>query len=246
MNSYPNYPEPDYQSQLNNYGFSYSNYDSAYPGYNTIISNISSSNSSPASIGSSAYSQAHFNQTSQPYYLNQNYSQLSSPSQYSYGYGPSSSSYGSSSYSNSSINSLSQSLTSTPSLTQSVNSTPITSHYTPVSYTTTYTSTPVLPLNDLLTKKSEKFKTPMKPKTKATSKSRPKVLKLDLSVTNIGFGTLEQIVLPSDISYGPNVSTKSFQCPECTSSFSSAAKLYMHHHKQHNNRSSTECPICCK
>jgi NAD-dependent SIR2 family protein deacetylase len=43
-----------------------------------------------------------------------------------------------------------------------------------------------------------------------------------------------------------NGAVKSFQCSECNASFSIAAKLYMHIHKHHKNRSSTECPICRK
>lgn len=36
------------------------------------------------------------------------------------------------------------------------------------------------------------------------------------------------------------------QCSTCNIEFNSAAKCLLHIHKHHNNRSSTECPICCK
>ena len=240
MDSYHNHSESNqhYQTSMNNYGFSYNNYDSAYyPGYNSVNSiSTSSSNTSPSSIASSPASSTNLNYplnnfnhltSPQPYY-NQSYSQSFDPSQYT---------YDSSNYSYSSFNRISQLANSTPNIT----------HYKPTSYTSTYTSTPSLPFTNDLTKNIDfKIKTPMKPKTITLHKSRSKVLKLDMSITNIGFGTLEQVVLPSDISNGTNKSVKTFKCPECTSTFSNAAKLYMHHHKEHQNRSSMECPICCK
>ena len=77
---------------------------------------------------------------------------------------------------------------------------------------------------------------------------RPKVLKLDLTKTNIGFGTVSstpsfQINSNSEIS---SEVTNTFSCNICEQSFTTAAKLFMHQHKYHKNGSSTQCPICCK
>jgi hypothetical protein len=62
-------------------------------------------------------------------------------------------------------------------------------------------------------------------------------MKLNISQTNIGFGTVEFTpVLSSDLISTPNNISKSFKCTECTASFSIAAKLFMHQHKQHKNK----------
>lgn len=81
------------------------------------------------------------------------------------------------------------------------------------------------------------------PMKKANNK-RPRVVKLDLTKTSIGFG------VPQKVSklQGNQVSEIEGQlnCTMCSRSFKSSAKLFMHQHKYHKNGSSLQCPICLK
>jgi hypothetical protein len=128
------------------------------------------------------------------------------------------------------------------------NYTPSFSHYKPTPYSVSYTSTPYQmalnsPVESIESDKSVCKK--KEPTTKQPARKRPKVIKLNISQTSIGFGSVNSTVLPSDINLPTNNLTKSFPCSECNSSFNIVAKLFMHQHKHHKNRSSTECPVCC-
>jgi hypothetical protein len=126
----------------------------------------------------------------------------------------------------------------------SANYTPTVSHYQPTNYSDTYTSTPhhsIINTSEFKVSSSTKRKDSTSDNNK--SHKRPKVMKLDINQTNIGFGPIEYNPVYSNDSIS---SSKLFQCTECSASFIIAAKLFMHQHKHHKNRSSNECPICCK
>ena len=240
MESY-NYQEQQTQyTSPNYYGFTYNNYytqqphynqaDSSYLYNNACYNSYSTNSTSPSSLSyssnNSLYNSTNISQ--QDIYepiqacsvssLNNQTSEFSSPKSYSY----------------------SNQTQYTPSI----------SHYQPTTYSSTYTSTPFTShLNkiDAIECVQPKVKKIKEKSSKSTGPhKRPKVIKLDISKTNIGFGNVVQTALPSDFNTTANNVHKSFNCTECNASFSIAAKLFMHQHKQHKNRSSTECPICGK
>jgi len=78
------------------------------------------------------------------------------------------------------------------------------------------------------------------------SKKRPRVIKLDLASTNIGFGVVHsktKVATTTDELVSENNPIK---CTMCNQTFVSMAKLFMHQHKYHKNGSSLQCPICYK
>lgn len=72
---------------------------------------------------------------------------------------------------------------------------------------------------------------------------RPRVVKLDLTRTSIGFGVPQKSSKLNDQVSDIDCQLK---CSMCSKSFKSSAKLFMHQHKYHNNGSSLQCPICLK
>lgn len=70
---------------------------------------------------------------------------------------------------------------------------------------------------------------------------RPRVVKLDLEQTSIGFGVPQKSTKLKDSDVEGQL-----KCTMCTKTFKSSAKLFMHQHKYHNNGSSLQCPICLK
>ena len=76
------------------------------------------------------------------------------------------------------------------------------------------------------------------------AEKRPRVIKLDLTKTSIGFGVAQKNNNRSETS--DQCSSNPFKCTMCTQSFNIAAKLFMHQHKYHKNGSSLQCPICFK
>ena len=222
----------NYQYESNTYGLA-KYYMQQYPADSSYLSNniYYNSNSSNGTSTESLYSPSSSYYSSstaspQPYFQqNQAYSVSSLTNQ------PEFSSPKAYSYTNTSTN------------------TPIAPQYQPTNYSSTYTSTPYQ-LNQIQTTNyaEPKVKKVRQVKLKQTGpQKRPKVIKLNVEQTNIGYGNAESvIILPSDCNDQRTGAQKSYQCTECQVSFSIAAKLFMHQHKQHKKRSSTECPICCK
>jgi hypothetical protein len=221
MNSYNNgYQQQQYSSPINYYGFTCSFPESSSNYYNSYSSSTNTWESSSYSQANTSIASPQPNPAYSVSSLSKQYQtpqlEFNSPKSYAYS---------------------SQSVLS--------NYTPNISHYEPTTYSSIYTSTPYQTIQ-VNTNESEQ---PIKqlPQPQKKSHKRPKVMKLNIAQTNIGFGTVEFTpILPSDLATTPNNVTKSFKCTECSASFSIAAKLFMHQHKQHKNRSSTECPICCK
>ena len=79
---------------------------------------------------------------------------------------------------------------------------------------------------------------------KKINNKRPRVVKLDLKCTSIGFGVPQKV----SKSQGNQVSDVDghLKCNMCSRTFKSSAKLFMHQHKYHKNGSSLQCPICLK
>ena len=242
-----------------NYNYNYMKYYNQHENndasiHNNFLSANNTSISTPHSSSSYSYSNSFFNSTSNtPKSPNSSFSD-----QYSYN----NDSFKSQQF-NSQKSFNNQNAFLSPNYTQSITSPRSSmSNYQTVNYSSTFASTPYHQTDELTSNNNHKsnIKEPIDlsrynilnfysesklPITKAPKKSfkRPKVVKLDISQTNIGFGKVREDVLPSESS---NAVSKSFQCSECPASFSIAAKLFMHQHKNHKNRSSTECPICCK
>ena len=76
------------------------------------------------------------------------------------------------------------------------------------------------------------------------AEKRPRVIKLDLAKTSIGFGVAQKNNNRPETS--DQCTSNPFKCTMCTQSFNIAAKLFMHQHKYHKNGSSLQCPICFK
>ncbi len=73
---------------------------------------------------------------------------------------------------------------------------------------------------------------------------RPRVVKLDLTQTSIGFGVPQKVSKLKENQVSELESQ--LKCSMCSKSFKSSAKLFMHQHKYHKNGSSLQCPICLK